>query len=129
MNTPELGALLRRLRKLTGLTQQMLAEALQISRSTYTYYESGKITPDLPTLQKLAKIFGVSPALFFHPEDFSERQLSPPPPPKNTHATPTHLNQLRPEEKKLIAKLRAESLDVSELKEELEGQKRGNKQN
>ncbi len=52
---------LRRLRKeKIGYTQQQVADYLQISRSTYTYYETGKTEPDLENIKKLAKLFGVS---------------------------------------------------------------------
>lgn len=52
---------LRQLRKeKIGYTQQQVADYLQISRSTYTYYETGKTEPDLENIKKLAKLFGVS---------------------------------------------------------------------
>ena len=44
----------------TDLTQGEIAELLNIDRSTYTYYESGKTEPSLETLKKLAGILGVS---------------------------------------------------------------------
>lgn len=43
-----------------GLTQQDVSELLGFERSSYTYYESGKTTPDLETLIRLAKIFNVN---------------------------------------------------------------------
>ena len=51
---------LKRLRENNGYTQQQVANALSIERSTYTYYETGKTTPDINTIVKLAKIFNVS---------------------------------------------------------------------
>lgn len=51
---------LKKLRENSGYTQQQVANALSIERSTYTYYEIGKTTPDINTLIKLAKIFNVS---------------------------------------------------------------------
>ena len=51
---------LRELRVKSGYTQQQVSEILNCARSTYTYYEIGKSSPDLPTLVKLAKIFNVS---------------------------------------------------------------------
>ena len=43
-----------------SLTQQSVATILGIDRSTYTYYEMGKTQPDLFTLTRLSKAFGVS---------------------------------------------------------------------
>ena len=51
---------LKAVRKASMLTQQIVATALGIDRSTYTYYETGKTRPDLPTLVRLAQMFGVS---------------------------------------------------------------------
>ena len=51
---------LRRLRIACGLTQQAVADALHVNRATYTYYETGKTTPSVERLGKIAEIFGVS---------------------------------------------------------------------
>lgn len=54
------GARLRDLRRERKLTQQMVAEYLQIHRTTYTKYEAGTVAPDYMGLIRLADIFGVS---------------------------------------------------------------------
>lgn len=36
-----------------------MADLLGVDRSTYSYYEIGKIIPDVSTVMKLANIFGV----------------------------------------------------------------------
>ena len=41
-------------------TQQDIADALNISRVAYSYYESGIRTPSLDTLSRLADYYGVS---------------------------------------------------------------------
>lgn len=41
-------------------SQQQVAEVLNMHRSTYSYYESGKTEPSLDNICMLAKIFGVS---------------------------------------------------------------------
>lgn len=51
---------LKRLRENCGFTQQQVADALNIDRSTYTYYETAKTTPDINTIIKLSKIFHVT---------------------------------------------------------------------
>ena len=50
---------LKKLRQNIGYTQQQVADALNIERSTYTYYETGKTMPDVNNIIKLAKIFNV----------------------------------------------------------------------
>lgn len=56
----ELKDVLTKLRKNARLSQQQVADILKINRSTYAYYETGKSKPKLPTLKKLAAIYGVS---------------------------------------------------------------------
>jgi Predicted transcriptional regulators len=51
---------LRKFRENSGYTQQQVADALNIDRSTYSYYELGKTTPDIHTLIALAKIFNIT---------------------------------------------------------------------
>ncbi|MBQ2676218.1 MAG: helix-turn-helix transcriptional regulator [Clostridia bacterium] len=51
---------LKQLRVNCALTQKQVAEVLNIDRSTYTYYETGKSSPTIETLIKLSKIFAVS---------------------------------------------------------------------
>lgn len=47
------------LRKREGLSQQELADRLEISRSTIGMYETGKREPDLETLEALADFYNV----------------------------------------------------------------------
>ncbi len=49
----------KKLREELGLTQKQLADYLNVTRSTYSYYETGKILPSIQSLIKLSKIFGV----------------------------------------------------------------------
>lgn len=44
------------LRKQSGYTQAQMAERLEISRSTYTNYETGNRSPDLETLERISDI-------------------------------------------------------------------------
>ena len=46
-------------REKCGLTQQQVADALNINRSTYTYYEKGKTEPSINTLQKIMLLFNI----------------------------------------------------------------------
>ena len=65
-----LGQMLRMQRKNVGLSQSEIAKKLGISRTSYVYYEMGRICPDLVTVKKIAEVFGVEPSLFFNPEQF-----------------------------------------------------------
>lgn len=42
------------------LSQQQVADILNIHRSTYSYYELGKTEPSLDNIRKIAAIYGVS---------------------------------------------------------------------
>lgn len=51
---------LKEYRLLCNYSQKQIADALNVHRSTYSYYEIGKTEPSLDNLRILAKIFGVS---------------------------------------------------------------------
>ncbi|MCH5298478.1 MAG: helix-turn-helix transcriptional regulator [Ruminococcus sp.] len=54
------GSHLRKLRKQNSkYSQQQMADMLNISRSTYTYYETGKSEPGQDKLKKLCEILNV----------------------------------------------------------------------
>lgn len=59
---------LRKLRVNAGFTQQNMADALNINRSTYTYYETGKTEPDIRSLQILSKVLKVDIDIFLEDE-------------------------------------------------------------
>ena len=60
----ELGLKLKYYRDNCELSQQQVANILNIDRSTYTYYETGKTTPSASMLLKLSKIYNVPCAVF-----------------------------------------------------------------
>lgn len=47
-----------------GLTQDEFAEKCGLSRSTVARYEAGVVTPSFDTLQRMAKVFGISSDYF-----------------------------------------------------------------
>lgn len=55
----EIGSKIKHLRKSRKLTQQEVADKVDIKRSTISNYEIGRRTPHLKDLQKLAETFGV----------------------------------------------------------------------
>lgn len=51
---------LRALRESHNLTQQEVANVLNMTRSSYAYYEIGKHSPSVETVNTLAKMYNVS---------------------------------------------------------------------
>lgn len=104
---------LRRLRIRCGLTQQAVADALNVNRATYTYYETGKTTPSVERLGKIAEILGVTElhlaGLLQAP--FETEPLATQRAPKKVAKSPENMGQLTPQEKSLIAQYRAGSLE------------------
>lgn len=56
----ELSEHLRQLRKNAGLSQEQLAETLDISRQAVSKWESGVSSPDAHNIVRLSKLYGVS---------------------------------------------------------------------
>lgn len=56
----EIGNKLNQLKKLSGMTQEQLAEKLNVSRQTISKWESGSTSPDLESIVKVSKLFHVS---------------------------------------------------------------------
>jgi len=69
-------ALLRRLRKENGLTQQQVADFLHLDRSTYAYYESGRTKINIDILIRLARFFQVSLASLVGEEEVRAEQFN-----------------------------------------------------
>lgn len=119
---------LRTHRVAAGFTQQNIADVLNINRSTYTYYETGKTMPDINTLKILSDIFQISIEVFLEEEPQkslgdSERRR----PTKKVQENPRHIGELSSREKALIAMLRAGSAGdietiIVELKEKKKNQ-------
>ena len=59
-NNTELSERLRQFRKNAGLSQEQLAEALDISRQAVSKWESGTTSPDIHNIIQLGKLYGVS---------------------------------------------------------------------
>lgn len=62
-------ARLRRLRQQSGMTQQEVADALSIHRTTYTKYETARANPDQESLLALARLFHVTVDCLLGQED------------------------------------------------------------
>lgn len=55
----EIGKKIKILRKVRGLTQEQLAEKLEVGRATISNYEIGRRMPHLKELERLANVLGV----------------------------------------------------------------------
>ncbi len=55
-----LGKKLKELRKAENLTQQQVADKLNINRVNYNRYENDVARPDYETLIRIAEVFGVT---------------------------------------------------------------------
>ncbi len=60
-----LGDRMRDLRLYFGFKQSDIAEALNVCRSTYSYYEEGKTRPDPAVLGKLSRYYDIPIDVFF----------------------------------------------------------------
>ena len=60
---------IRILRRVKGITQEKLAEKLEVSGSYIGYLERGKKIPSLHLLAKIADVFQVTPALLLTATD------------------------------------------------------------
>lgn len=102
----DLRKMLRTVRLACGLSQKLVAATLGISRSTYTYYESGRTSPDIPTLKALAAVFGLPPECFLYPEEFCGLESARLRAPKRAGGEPLSLGSLQEEEKALVLQYR-----------------------
>lgn len=55
-----IGNQLNQLRKLSGMTQEQLAEKLNVSRQTISKWEAGTTLPDLDSVVKISRMFHIS---------------------------------------------------------------------
>ena len=59
-----------------GLTQQQVADALKINRTTYTKYETGVSEPSHELLGKLVKMFGIDYNSILDSRDYFEKRVA-----------------------------------------------------
>ena len=72
----DFGEALRALRTEHNMTQQQLADALHVDRSTIAYWESGKRTPDIATVRLIADSFDIDVVeLLSAPTSYEEKNI------------------------------------------------------
>lgn len=59
MEKDEIGQKIKILRKTRGLTQEQLAERLNVKRATISNYEIGRRSPHIKELEEIATVLGV----------------------------------------------------------------------
>ena len=105
-----ISATLRTLRKANGFTQKQIADKLNIDRSTYSYYELGKINPSIASMVVLSELYGISLDEMVHYEESVASSLS-----AASAASPYESSPILSEdEKKLIASYRKLSNEAKE---------------
>lgn len=65
----DIGERLYELREDRGWTQRRLAEEARTSQVTITHVETGKVSPRMPTIRRLARAFGISTDEFLYGGD------------------------------------------------------------
>lgn len=60
MEKEEIGKKIRILRKTRGLTQQQLADRLNVKRATISNYEIGRRSPHIKELEEISEVLGVN---------------------------------------------------------------------
>ena len=68
------------LRNLKGLTQEQVAEVVEISRQSYAKWEQGETVPDIEKCDRLASFYGIKlDALMHYDEKVRNTKMAPPP--------------------------------------------------
>ncbi len=70
MNSKEIGAFLKQLRKEKGITQEQLAEILGVSGRTVSRWETGTNLPDLSILVQISEYYNVEIGEILNGESF-----------------------------------------------------------
>lgn len=96
---------LKKLRNERGKTQEEMAEALDVKRSTYGEYERGKIFPSVDKIEVLAKILITTPQYLLGWDE--QRQVS-----SDSTVTGSIIRRLR-EQRKLTSKEFANEINIS----------------
>ena len=76
MDLQKIGTFLKDLRKEKGLTQEQLAETLNVSRRTVSRWETGSNMPDLDLLMEIADLYEVDLREMLNGERKSEDKMN-----------------------------------------------------
>lgn len=112
----EIAEKLRYWREACAITQEQIAEALNITRSAYTQYERGKATPNLHSIVKIAAVLNISPMLLLPMDTPTERPVRRL---QDVVQSGSPIYQLSKDERGLIAKYRVLNKEQKRLAHEL----------
>lgn len=70
-----LGKRIKQIRKSKNLTQEKLAELINIEIPSLSYIETGKFAPSIETLQKLSEVLEVAPWEFYYFEQIKQEEM------------------------------------------------------
>jgi transcriptional regulator with XRE-family HTH domain len=73
-----IGQAIRARRKIADMTQEALAEAIELQSETISRIENGQRTPSIEKLAEIAEVLGVPVAVFFEDVDGSPQQDADP---------------------------------------------------
>ena len=104
---------LKMIRKANGFTQVELAKAIDIERSTYASYETGRNRPDIGVLEKIAVALGVTVDFIIKLDTSKAIKLADDE--KKYNNEPKLLSELSDEEKQIVARLRLEPEKVGKI--------------
>ena len=111
MKSIQLNQRLRSLREKCGFTQEQVAKTLNIDRSSYTYYETGKTEPSIASLIKLSNLFKVPVEDLLGSECTSQTVMKDSKPAKRTPAktaeNTSHIFDLDKQEKQILCYYRS----------------------
>lgn len=68
----QFGEKLKKARKATGLSQEKVAEILNISQSNISKYENGDLEPSLDTIYKLIDLYDINANFLFNKNELNE---------------------------------------------------------
>ena len=104
---------LKELRKRACMTQDDIAEVLDMNRTSFSKYENGAATPPLAVMRKLAKIYSVPLEYLIHDEQpfYVFKESTEDDVRREKSDDVFNFAQLTPAERKLIMKMRLMSED------------------
>ena len=70
-----IGKKIKQIRKSKNLTQEKLAELINIEIPSMSYIETGKFAPSTETLQKLSEVLEVAPWEFYYFDTLSQEEM------------------------------------------------------
>ena len=107
----DLSEKLKYFRKKSCLKQRQVADALGVTRSTYSYYETGTTRPKLPTLQMLARLYNTNVDVLLDDYEGNNNETLSSPNYFEGYQFSDRFNQLSDFEKSVLLRIRLMTVD------------------